>query len=79
MSRSEYKPEDPLLNVKEAAAERGCGVSTWWRDVRAGLLPEPIYITPKSPRWRLSEIQAAIERCPRGNENRKKHPEARPI
>lgn len=74
MTRSAYKPEDPLLNVKEAAAERGCGVSTWWRDVRAGLLPEPIYITPKSPRWRLSEIHEAIASCPRNNAGKKASP-----
>ena len=66
MSQQPYKPIDPLLRVKEAAAERGCAVSTWWRDVRAELLPKPIYITPKAPRWRRSEILAAIAKCPRG-------------
>ena len=49
--------DDPLLTVREAAAERGIAVSTFWRDVKRGILPSPVYPTPKTPRWRRSAIR----------------------
>ena len=61
--RPEYMLTDPLITAKEAAAERGQGVSTFWRDVKNGLVPSPYYIGPKSPRWRQSEIRASVEAC----------------
>jgi len=36
-----YVCNDPLLNAREAAAETGRALSTFWRDVRRGLLPQP--------------------------------------
>lgn len=57
--------DDPLLTVREAAAERGIAVSTFWRDLKRGLLPAAFYVTPRSPRWRRSELRAAIETTPR--------------
>jgi predicted DNA-binding transcriptional regulator AlpA len=47
---------DPLLTAREAAAYRRQGLSTFWRDVRAGTVPAPVRITPKAPRWRLSGL-----------------------
>ncbi len=47
---------DPLLTAKEAADYRRQGVSTFWRHVKLGLVPAPIYITDRSPRWRLSDL-----------------------
>jgi predicted DNA-binding transcriptional regulator AlpA len=47
---------DPLLTAKEAADYRRQGVSTFWRHVKMGLVPAPIYITDRSPRWRLSDL-----------------------
>ena len=61
--RPEYVLADPLITVKEAAAERGQGVSTFWRDVKNGVVPNPYYIGPRSPRWRQSEIRASVEAC----------------
>ena len=61
--RPEYVPSDPLITASEAAAERGQGVSTFWRDVRNGIVPAPFYIGPKTPRWRQSEIRASVEAC----------------
>lgn len=58
---------DPLLMAEEAAAERGCGLSTFWRDVKRGLLPPPIYVGPRMPRWRQSELRAAVEATRGGN------------
>lgn len=58
-----YLPDDPLLTAAEAAAETGRGLSTFWRDVRASRLPPAYYITPRCPRWRRSELRAAVEAC----------------
>jgi predicted DNA-binding transcriptional regulator AlpA len=56
---------DPLLTAEEAAAESGRALSTFWRDVRRGTLPAPYYVTPRAPRWRLSELRAVVEAAPR--------------
>src|SRR5215831_14325510 len=56
---------DCLVNVKEVAAQLGIGVSTVWRDCKIGTFPAPVYINPKSPRWRKSDIEAHIEAAPR--------------
>jgi predicted DNA-binding transcriptional regulator AlpA len=56
----QYVPDDPLLTAREAAAERRQGLSTFWRDVRAGVVPAAYYVGPKSPRWRRSELRAAL-------------------
>jgi predicted DNA-binding transcriptional regulator AlpA len=56
---------DPLLNAKEGAAETGRALSTFWRDVKRRVLPAPYYVTPRAPRWRLSELRAAVEAAPR--------------
>ena len=55
---------DPLLTAKEAAAYRRHGLSTFWRHVKQGLVPKPIYITPTSPRWRLSDLCPAHATSP---------------
>ncbi len=60
MALAPYIPDDPLLTAREAALERRQGLSTFWRDVRAGAVPLAYYVGPKSPRWRRSELRAAI-------------------
>ena len=47
---------DPLLTAREAAAFRRQGVLTFWRDVKEGRVPAPVRISPKAPRWRLSDL-----------------------
>ena len=54
-------PADPLLTAREAAAERRQALSTFWLHVKAGHVPPAVYVAPKSPRWRRSEIIAGIE------------------
>ena len=56
-----YVPEDPLLTAAEAAAERGQALSTFWRGVKDGSVPAPYYVSPRCPRWRRSELRAALE------------------
>ena len=58
-----YVPDDPLLDARESAAETGRALSTFWRDVRAGRLPPAYYVTPRCPRWRRSELRAAVNSC----------------
>ena len=59
--KPEYVPDDPLLTAAEAAAERGQAISTFWRDVRAGRVPLAYRVSPRCPRWRRSELRAALE------------------
>jgi predicted DNA-binding transcriptional regulator AlpA len=54
-----FLAEDVLLTAREAAAYRRQGLSTFWRDVKAGTVPPPIRITLRAPRWRLSTLRAA--------------------
>ena len=61
--KPKYVPDDPLLTAAEAAAERGQALSTFWRDVRAGRVPPAYYVSPRCPRWRRSELRAALEAC----------------
>ncbi len=61
--KAEYVSNDPLLTAAEAAVETGRGLSTFWRDVRAGRVPPAYYVTPRCPRWRCSELRAAVEAC----------------
>lgn len=56
---------DPLLTAQEAAPETGRALSTFWRDVKRGTLPPPYYVTPRCPRWRLSELRAVVAAAPR--------------
>lgn len=56
----DYRPDDPLIVAREGAKETGRALSTFWRDVKVGRLPKPIYVNPRSPRWRLSELRAAL-------------------
>lgn len=48
-----------LLRVGEVATMLDLGVSTIWRQVRKGQLPEPIQIGG-STRWRRADIEALI-------------------
>ena len=56
-----YIPDDPLLDAREAAAERGTALSTFWRDVKAGTAPAPYYPAKRCPRWYRSEIRAGVK------------------
>jgi len=58
--RPTYTPADPLLTAREAAAETGRALSTFYRDLRAGLLPQPCVKVGRSPRWRRSVLHAAL-------------------
>lgn len=52
---------DRLIDVKEAAHLAGCGVSTVWRNSKAGTFPKPIVLGANMTRWRLSEVNKWIQ------------------
>jgi predicted DNA-binding transcriptional regulator AlpA len=58
--RPSYTPADPLLTAREAAAETGRALSTFYRDLKAGALPQPCVMVGRSPRWRRSVLRAAL-------------------
>jgi predicted DNA-binding transcriptional regulator AlpA len=58
-----YAPDDPLLTAAEGAVERAQGLSTFWRDVASGRVPPAYYVSPRCPRWRRSELRAAVNAC----------------
>lgn len=52
---------DPLLPAELSAAEVGLSLPAFWRAVASGRLPAPLYPAPKAPRWRRSELNAALD------------------
>lgn len=56
-----YQPPDPLLPADHAAAEAGLSLPAFWKAVAAERLPRPLYPAPRAPRWRRSELLAALE------------------
>ncbi len=52
---------DAMLNAAQAAEESGISLPSFWKMVAAGRLPQPYYSAPRAPRWRRSELLAAIE------------------
>lgn len=52
---------DPLLTADESAKEVGLSLPAFWRAVASHRLPSPYYPAPRAPRWRASELRAALE------------------
>lgn len=53
---------DPLLRAREGAALLGISISTFWRHVQEGTIPQPVRVGGAT-RWPASEIQAVIEKA----------------
>jgi predicted DNA-binding transcriptional regulator AlpA len=54
-------PDDSLLlNVRQLSRLVSMSVTSTWRAVSAGRLPRPVYISPKAPRWRRSEVEKVV-------------------
>ncbi|WP_354585010.1 helix-turn-helix transcriptional regulator [Roseomonas mucosa] len=53
--------EDPLLSPPKLAERLGISLPTVWRITAEGRIPRPVYLAPRMPRWRLSEVMAALE------------------
>jgi predicted DNA-binding transcriptional regulator AlpA len=54
-------PNDPLLTAPAAADAVGLSIAAFWRGVASGRLPAPLYPAAKAPRWRYSELMAAVD------------------
>ncbi len=52
---------EKMLMAQEAARFMNMSRAGFYRNVKDGHLPQAYYITPGTPRWRLSELQAAKE------------------
>lgn len=54
-------PEDPLLTARQSADDLNISMAALWKGVADGRLPAPFYVLPRAPRWRRSELRAALE------------------
>lgn len=54
-------PTDQLLPARDAVRFVGLSLPALWAGVRAHRLPAPFYPAPRAPRWRESELRAALE------------------
>lgn len=52
---------DRMLRATEAAKIVGLSVPAFWRGVRDGRFPLPLYVASRSPRWWLGELRSALE------------------
>ena len=57
--------DDRLLRRQEVERITGLGRSTIYAQMRHGNFPVPIRIGPRAVRWKLSELLAYLESCPR--------------
>ena len=56
--------EDRLLRIPEVLEKCAIGKNSLEERIAAGSFPRPVWIGPKSRRWKLSEIQAWIKSRP---------------
>jgi len=49
------------INTADVAELLGVSKATVWRYVNRGVLPQPKYISPKRPKWRLGEVIEVYE------------------
>ncbi len=45
-----------LLKLPEVLARLQISKSTFWKGIKEGRFPKPVYVTDRSPRWRLGDI-----------------------
>jgi hypothetical protein len=60
--------EDELTTEEARKFLGNISKATFWRQVRAGYIPPPVYVTPRSPRWtrgKLRRHKARNQRLPR--------------
>ena len=52
---------DVLLTAEQSASEVGLSLPSFWKSVADRRLPAPFYPASRAPRWRRSELLAALE------------------
>jgi prophage regulatory protein len=45
-----------LMRLKEVLELIPVSKSTWWAGMKSGRYPKPIYLGPRTPAWRLTDI-----------------------
>jgi len=50
-----------VLRAKDAAAFLGIGLSTFWRWVKDGRLPQGIHLSARATVWKISALESFIE------------------
>lgn len=50
-------PDSSMLAADEVLALVRIARSTWYAGIKSGRYPEPTYIGPASPRWRMGTIR----------------------
>lgn len=56
----DHLPDTALVDVHTITALAKRSRASLWRDVKAGRLPQPIAIGPKTRRWRVSDVRAYL-------------------
>lgn len=57
-----HLPDSAFVNIKVVCAVTARSPASTWRDVKAGRLPAPHKIGPRSTRWQVGELRAALAR-----------------
>lgn len=50
-----------MLRAPETAKKAGLGISTLWRDVKAGTFVPPVRLGPRTVAWIEAEVDAVLE------------------
>jgi len=54
-------PDNALVDVHTITALAKRSRASLWRDVRAGRLPQPVAIGPRTRRWRVADVRAYLK------------------
>lgn len=55
-----HLPDNAFVDIKVVCAVTARSPASTWRDVKAGRLPAPHKIGPRSTRWQVGELRAAL-------------------
>jgi prophage regulatory protein len=68
-----------LLRGPEVEERLGVSRTTLWRMIHAGIVPPPLALGRKINRWRLADVNEAIDRLDRLRPQRPKEPPSPPV
>lgn len=61
LTRLRLRPGVNMLRAPETAKKAGLGISTLWRDVKAGTFVPPVRLGPRTVAWIEAEVDAVLE------------------
>ena len=56
----DHLPDTAHVRLPVVCGLYGCSDSTVWRNVRAGLIPAPIKLTPNVAAWNVGRLRSAL-------------------